>query len=165
MNYIQEEDRNLYLDTPLGPNKLLLNHLSGNEALSQLFSFNLALTANLALMAEPSTAFEKLIGQKISFGVQGGFLGLNARHFDGIAVHVGQVAQYDDFHEYEMTVAPKIWKLTRTYRSRIFQHITVPDILKKIFKGYKVDYQIVGTFEARNWRGTWLWSGGRITSG
>ena len=48
-------------------------------------------------------------------------------------------------------MVPEIWELTRTFRSRIFQHITVPDILKTVFDGYDVDYQFVGTFEERNY--------------
>jgi type VI secretion system secreted protein VgrG len=147
MSYIQQDDRNLYLDTPVGENVLLLNHFTGHEALSQLFSFD------LALLATPSTkvAFEKLVGQQISFGILGGFLGLDTRHFDGIAIQVAQGTTLDDFTQYEITVVPKIWKLTRTIRSFIFQHTTVPDILKTVFDGYDVDFQIVGDFEERNY--------------
>lgn len=147
MSYIQQEDRNLYLDTPVGENVLLLNHFTGHEAISQLFSFD------LSVLATPTTkiAFEKLIGQQVSFGILGGFLGLDTRHFDGIAVQVAQGVTLDDFTQYEITVVPKIWKLTRTIRSFIFQHTTVPDILKTIFSGYDVDYQIVGDFEERNY--------------
>jgi len=147
MGFIQQEDRNLYLDTPLGDNQLLLNRFSGHEAISELFSFR------LALLAEPSTdvAFEKLIGQQVSFGVLGGLLGLGNRNFDGIAVQVAQGARLDDFYEYEITVAPTVWSLTQRFRSRIFQHISVPEILKQVFEGYDVNYQLVGTFEARNY--------------
>lgn len=147
MGFIQQEDRNLYLDTPLGPNQLLLNHIKGQEAISRLFSFHLAVLAT----DSTNVAFEKLVGQQVSFGVLGGMLGMGNRDFDGIAIQVAQGARLDDFYSYEITVAPKIWKLTRTFRSRIFQHITVPDILKKIFEGYDVDYQIVGDFEERNY--------------
>lgn len=115
MSYIQQDDRHLYLDTPVGENLLLLNHFTGHEALSQLFSFH------LALLATPATkvAFEKLIGQQVSFGILGGFLGLDTRHFDGIAIHVAQGATLNEFTQYEITVVPEIWELTRTFRSRI----------------------------------------------
>ena len=147
MSYIQEEDRNLYLETPVGENLLLLNHFTGHEAVSQLFSFD------LAVLATPSTkvAFEKLIGQQVSFGILGGFLGLDTRHFDGIAIQVAQGVALDDFTHYEITVVPRIWELTRTVQSRIFQHLTVPQILEIVFLGYIVDFQIVGTFEERNY--------------
>ncbi len=117
------------------------------KQLSQLFSFH------LTVLATPKTKveFEKLIGQQVSFGILGGFLGLNTRHFSGVAVHVAQGATLDDFTQYEITVVPRIWELTRTVRSRIFQHLTVPDILKIVFLGYNVDFQIVGTFEERNY--------------
>jgi type VI secretion system secreted protein VgrG len=147
MDYVQKEDRNLYLVTPLDENVLLLNDFNGHEALSQLFSFH------LTLLAKPKTKieFEKLLFGPISFGTLGGFLGAGDRHFSGVAVHVAQGATLDDFTHYEITVAPDVFEMTRWFRSRIFQHKSVPEILKLLFAGYNVEYQITGTFEKRNY--------------
>ena len=44
-----------------------------------------------------------------------------------------------------------MWLLTKRTQSRIFQHVSVPDILKKVFEGFEVAYQIQGTFEPRDY--------------
>ena len=81
-----EANRYLYLTTPLGDDKLLLHGFKGREAMSQLFSFE------LDLWAENTTAvdFDKLIGQKVSFGVQGADPAQVPRHFNGIVVEMSQ---------------------------------------------------------------------------
>jgi type VI secretion system secreted protein VgrG len=144
-----EANRYLYLTTPLGDDKLLLQGFSGHEALNQLFSFHLSLLADNAT----SVDFDKLIGQKVGFGIQGEQK-QDPRHFNGIVIELSQGARDRFFTQYHMTVAPEVWKLTRKFRSRIFQHITVPDILKEIFAGYDVAYETQDTpipFEQREY--------------
>ena len=86
MSYIQQDDRHLYLDTPVGENLLLLNHFTGHEAFQPVILFPSCPAGD----AGHKVAFEKLIGQHVSFGILGGFLGLDTRDFDGIAIHVAQ---------------------------------------------------------------------------
>src|SRR5437588_127803 len=43
------------------------------------------------------------------------------------------------------------WLLTKRAQSRIFQHQSVPDILKKVLTGVDVAYEIQGTFEPRDY--------------
>jgi type VI secretion system secreted protein VgrG len=142
-----EGNRYLYLTTPAGPDKLLLHGFTGQEALNQLFEFE------LKLLADNSTTidFDKLIGQKISFGVQGTDPRLEPRHFHGIAIEFSQGARDREFTEYKMTIVPEVWKLTRKFRSRIFQHMTVPDLLKKLFEGFDVAYELQGKYEPREY--------------
>lgn len=147
MAYI-EANRYLFLTTPLGADKLLLERFDGQEGLSQLFRFE------LDMLAENSTSvdFEKLIGQKVSFGV----LGVDPqqptpRYFSGIVIEFSQGARDVELTSYRATIVPEIWKLTRKFRSRIFQHISVPDLLKIIFADYKPSWKIQGTFEAREY--------------
>ena len=52
-----------------------------------------------------------------------------------------------------MTVVPDIWRLAQIFRSRIFQHVNIPDILKTFFTGFDVAYEIQGTFETARIRG------------
>src|SRR5436309_8152537 len=49
-----------------------------------------------------------------------------------------------------MELVPEFWLLTRSAQSRIFQHISVPDILKKVLTGLNVDFQVRGTFHPRD---------------
>ena len=57
----------------------------------------------------------------------------------------------ENFTYYNLEVVPQLWLLDRKLRSRTFQHITVPDILKEVFTGLDVDDQIQGTFEQREY--------------
>ncbi|HRH46473.1 MAG TPA: type VI secretion system tip protein TssI/VgrG, partial [Pyrinomonadaceae bacterium] len=45
---------------------------------------------------------------------------------------------------------PHVWILTQNVQSRIFQHQTVPDILRKVFADFEVSYEIQGDFKPRN---------------
>src|SRR5436305_13736632 len=47
---------------------------------------------------------------------------------------------------YSMKVAPEIWKLSCKYQSRIFQHITIPDLLKRLIAGFDMAVELHGTF-------------------
>src|SRR5262245_8383123 len=50
-----------------------------------------------------------------------------------------------------MEVVPQVWLLSRVVQSRIFQQISVPDILKKVLKGLKTRFDVKGKFEQRDY--------------
>jgi type VI secretion system secreted protein VgrG len=139
-----QTSRPLAVTTPLGPDKLLLVGFSGQEALSQLFTFF------LDCMAENKTEvpFDKLLGQPI--GVRLELPGGKQRFFAGICSRVSQGESTQTFTDYRLEVVPALWLLTRRAQSRIFQHKNVPDILKEVLKGLDVSYQIQGTFHPRD---------------
>src|ERR1700689_1104448 len=107
----QEGNRYLYLETPLGDSKLLLQSFTGNEGVSRLFDFQLELLADNATTID----FGQLIGQKVSFGVLGAESRFIARDFNGIVVELMQGIRDQEFTAYRMRVAPDIWKLTRKF--------------------------------------------------
>src|SRR5579864_1259217 len=119
-----EADRPLTVTTPLGKDDLLLIGFNGQEAISQLFEFQ------LELIAENDTVipFEKLLGQKVTIHVA--MPGGKQRHFSGICSSVAQGERDTTFTDYRMEVVPQFWFLTKRAQSRIFQQMTVPDILK-----------------------------------
>ena len=129
--YVQA-DRPLTVSTPLGQDDLLLVGLTGHEAISQLFQFT------LELIAENTTniRFEDLLGQKI--GAHLTLLNGKQRHFSGICKSVGQGFRDHVFTTYRMEVVPQLWLLSRRAQSRIFQHATVPDILRQVLAGLDV---------------------------
>src|SRR5262249_47036455 len=71
------------------------------------------------------------------------------RYFNGICSRVSQGARDPIFTAYRMEMVPETWLLTRTAQSRIFQHKTVPDILKEVLDGFDVEFQLQGKFEPR----------------
>src|SRR6185369_932631 len=127
MAYRQGE-RFLYLDTPLGEDKLLLQSFQGQEGLSQLFDFQLELLAENATTVD----FDKLIGKRVSFGIVGAESRLEARHFHGLVSEFSQGERDREFTSYRMRVVPDLWMTTLRHQSRIFQRLSVPDILKQV---------------------------------
>jgi type VI secretion system secreted protein VgrG len=129
----------------MGGDVLLLVGLRGEEGISQLFHFN------FKLLAENSTdvAFEKLLGQRTTATVR--TLAGESRYFSGIVSRVSQGQRDQTFTEYRLEVVPQLWLLTRRKQSRIFQYLSVPDILKKVLAGLDVSFELQGTFHPREY--------------
>ena len=135
MSSATQKKRLISITTPLGSDVLLLNQLSGTEGLSQLFRFDLALLSE----KKHDIDLNKIVGQAVTVRLQlqaGG-----ERYFNGVVssfaqTAVGRAASDETFSSYRATVVPWLWLLTRTANCRIFQDMTVPDIIKKIFGEY-----------------------------
>jgi type VI secretion system secreted protein VgrG len=140
-----QENRLLFVETPLGPNKLLLESYTGHEAISELFSFQLEL-----LSEDPRIDFASLLGNKISFGVNGAD-GERKRFIEGIVTAFSQLPSRERVAHYRAIVSPSVWKLTRKRRSRIFQQQSVPDTLKKVLTGFDVDYKLQRDYKPREY--------------
>jgi type VI secretion system secreted protein VgrG len=143
----KQAGRPLTITTPLGPDKLLIRGLRGREAVSQLFRYELDLIADNKL----NVPFDQLLGKTVTAHIdlsKGG-----KRHISGQCVRMIQGfkdPRNETFIEYRMEIVPKLWFLTRKAQSRIFQHMTVPDILKKVLTGLDVSYEIQGNFQPRD---------------
>lgn len=136
--------RPIAVTTGLGPDKLLAVGFSGNEGISQLFQFQVECIADLAT----DVAFDKILGQKVSVRVE-----LNdkkERFFHGICSRISQGNADTEFKSFRLEVVPQFWLLTRRAQSRIFQHLNVPDILKKVLEGIDVAFELQGNYEKRD---------------
>ncbi|MBL8864510.1 MAG: type VI secretion system tip protein VgrG [Gemmataceae bacterium] len=136
--------RPLQISTPLGKDALLAVGFYGSEGISQLFQF----TVDVKAARTTAVPFDKLMGQPISLELE--MPKKQKRWFHGVCVRAVQAESDADFTDYQLELVPQFWLLTKRATSRIFQHITVPDILKKVFAGMDVEYQISGTFEKRD---------------
>ena len=127
------ENRLIAIETPLGPDVLLLREFSGTESVSRLFSYRLTL-----LSENHRIAFADIIGKNVTLSIQ-----LNSgekRFINGIVASFSQSGsgteriETSTFSQYSATLVPWPWLLTRTSDIRIFQELSVPDIIKKIFQ-------------------------------
>jgi type VI secretion system secreted protein VgrG len=144
-----QTNRPLSVITPLASDTLLLVGFSGHEGISELFHFHLELVAETKKLDQ--IAFDKLLGQPITVNLRLGD-GKTSRHISAICSRFTQGESDEDFSEFRMELVPRFWLWTKRAQSRIFQHETVPDILKKVLKGLEVDYSgIQGTFEKRDY--------------
>lgn len=140
----KQADRPLSIKTDLGEDTLLLLGIGGEEAISQLFRYQLDLIAE----NDTEILFDKLLGQKVHVRLM--LPNDRERFFSGICSRISQGARDDVFTEYRIEMVPQFWLLTRRKQSRIFQHLSVPDILKEVLKGLDVKFEIQGTFHPRD---------------
>jgi type VI secretion system secreted protein VgrG len=138
-------DRELTISTPLGKDMLLITALRGSEAISELFSFHLELLAELSTKIQ----FEKVVGQKAT--VEMCLPTGEKRYFDGIIKRLSQGKRDKDFVHYRAELVPKLWLLTKEVRCRIFQQMTVPDMLNKVLTGLNVSYELSAHYYPRDY--------------
>lgn len=146
---LTQDGRPLRIDTPLGPKAFLLTDLDGEEGLSRLYEFHLHV---VALSSRP-VAFDSLLGQPVTALVE--LIDGDVRHISGIVCRVSQGGESvgpegDKLTSYRLDLVPELWLLTRRTRSRIFQQMSVPDILRKVLDGLNVAFEIQGAFKPRN---------------
>jgi type VI secretion system secreted protein VgrG len=146
MTPVATKSRFWSVDTPLGGEHfLLLVGFAGHEGISQLFQFQVDLVAS----NNKEVPFEKLLGQKVRIGL---VMGNNQkRYFHGICSRISQGVRDATVTAYRMEVVPECWLLTRRSQSRIFQHLSVPEILKEVLTGIDVAFEIQGTFQPRDY--------------
>jgi type VI secretion system secreted protein VgrG len=140
-----QDNRPMAVTTPLGKDVLLLRRFAGHEAMSRLFSFELDLLSEVA----PAIDFDAVLGKPVTISVKHGG---HTRFFNGIVSRFAQGPNEGSFAVYRAEVVPSLWLLTRTADCRIFQKMTVPDIITKVFKGFGFSdfkLQLQGTFEPR----------------
>lgn len=131
MSYTQD-NRLIAIDTPLGKDALLLSGFHGMEGLSTPFSFELEL-----LSENHSIPFKDIIGKNVSVSIV--LAKGEKRYFHGLISRFSQGRGSSDegrglrLAYYTATMVPWFWLLTRTADSRIFQNLSVPQIIEKIF--------------------------------
>ena len=148
---LKQKNRQLLIDTPLGEDFLLLKEFSASETISELFSFQLKLVhEEIAVNLKPTVVDPKsLLGQSVNITVK--IPDGTSRFFNGVVSHWRQGNRDTRFTYYQAIVVPKVWMLTQKYQSRIFQRLTVPQILKKVFAGFSVKQELVGVFNRREY--------------
>ncbi len=146
-----QDNRLLAIYTSLGKDFLLINRITASEGLSQLFSFDVEL-----LHEEESPGFEatvvdptQIIGTAVTISIdqRDGTI----RELTGIVNRFSQGTRDTRFSYYYAKIVPHVWILTQKSESRIFQNISVPDILRKVFEGFEVTWQIQGVTNKRNY--------------
>ena len=139
--------RRLKVTTPLGDDVLILSGFSGREAISQPFFFQLECVAENANTKK--VVFDSLLGQSITVEID--LPGGAKRHINGICLRVAQGARDATFTRHLLDLVPQVLLLSRKTQSRIFQHVSIPDILKQVMEGVDVSWEIKGTFEQRDY--------------
>lgn len=142
-----QEQRPLALKTPLGEDKLLLAAMRGTEELGRLYTYELDLRSS-----DESIKLESVLGQR--FTVRLNLHDGSTRFFDGFVSRFSHTGHKGGYATYRAILHPWLWFLTRHSDCRIFQEMTVPDIIKQVFKdiGFTdVDDKLLGSYRTRNY--------------
>ncbi|MBX3623951.1 MAG: type VI secretion system tip protein VgrG [Rhizobacter sp.] len=118
------------LSSPLPPADLLFESMSTTGGLSSLEDMQLNLLSEKADL-KPAD----LLGKPVTVNVM---LADGKRHLNGYVTRFAMGGHQGRYYRYHATVRPWLWFLTRTSDCRIFQDMTVPDIVKKIFEDHRV---------------------------
>lgn len=127
---LRQATRPLNIATTLGDDEIQLLGFAGQEELSRLFEFQLeVISFNSGIKAE------LIVGQNLTFSTdraEG-----EPRFFNGYVSRFRAGNENDNGHRhYFLTVVPWFWFLTQTIDCRIFQEVSVVQIVEEIFRDH-----------------------------
>jgi len=73
------------------------------------------------------------------------------RYFTGIFNTFSLIARNGYYSVYKATIVPNIWRMTKNFRSRIFQQMTVPEIIRSVLEGFDFRMGLTGSYQKRNY--------------
>ena len=130
------------ITTPLGDD-LLFHGMHAREELSRQFDYQLDL-----LSLKPDVDVDKILGKNVTVKVA--LPDDSTRYFNGFVTRFSQGARYGRYTRYSAAVRSWLWFLTRTTDCRIFQDMTVPDIVKKVFADHPTAdfaFELTGSYK------------------
>jgi type VI secretion system secreted protein VgrG len=124
------------LSTTLGADALQFLSMSATEELGRLFSFDV-----LALSTDHDIAPTSLLGTKATVTIELG--DGQERHFNGLVCGFAAEGVHARAHyRYRLVLRPWLWLATRRADTRIFQHLSVVDIIKQVFEPFTPDFEL-----------------------
>lgn len=145
----KQENRPLQIITPLGEDALFVTGFQGDEAISTVFCY----AVDLAADGGAAVQFERLLGQNVTLSLR--LSSGEIRYFNGLVNRLVQggedYAGSTTFKHYRVDIVPELWLLTKRVQFRIFQQLSVPDILSHVLNGLAVEFDLTGHYPRRNY--------------
>jgi len=136
----------MQLTTALGAGVLNFKSMSALEEMSRPFEFQIiAVAEDQAIATDDLLGTPAAVSVEVAEGAQ--------RWFHGLVTSVGLEGVEGRLFSYRLTVRPALWLLTRSANLRIFQDLSVPDILQQIFDTYpgNVVNELSATYNPRTY--------------
>lgn len=134
----------LQLSFACGESSLSVRHFAVHEAISSLFMVNV-----VARSESSSIDLEPIIGQTASLKVISGWayarLG-GTRVWSGVVSSIEQVqgvqqgGQGRELSTYTLRIVPKLWLCTQRRNYKIFQHLSIPDIVDQVLGQWDIEH-------------------------
>jgi type VI secretion system secreted protein VgrG len=116
--------------TPLGED-LLFHRMSAHEELGRLSEFEIDLLSD-----KSDIKFADVLAKSVTVNLE--LANKATRYYNGFVTRFSQTGMRGRYYQYHASVRPWLWFLTRTSDCRIFQKMTVPDIIKKVFQDHTI---------------------------
>jgi type VI secretion system secreted protein VgrG len=158
-----QEDRLLKIKTALGETELLLEKFSGTEALSAPFEFRISMlstdfSVNLKALLRTNVTVTIYLADGTERYFNAVFRSItHAKEGDDVTAvrdNMGVSNPARDLAVYDAVLAPQVWFLSLDADCKIFQSMSVPDIVGKVLKDHGIsDYQFRthGSYPARDY--------------
>ena len=124
---------------------LSVRRFAVREAISGLFEVTI-----LARSPLDEIDLEGIVNQGAGFALNSGVIHLTTsiRVWTGICNHMELVhAEPTGLSTYSLTIVPALWRTTLRRNSRIFQHLTIPDIVLKVLAEWQIEPELRLTAE------------------
>jgi type VI secretion system secreted protein VgrG len=117
------------IDTPLGAD-VRFHAMGGIEGLSRPFAYEIDVVSDRS-----DIVASELLGQSVTVNLSVGDDDGDVRHWNGRVTALQYIDTSDDGDSrYRLTVRPWLWQLTRSADCRVFQQMSVPEIVTQIFQ-------------------------------
>jgi type VI secretion system secreted protein VgrG len=130
----------LELSFASGDHGLSVRRFTAHEAVSTLFAVTV-----WARSPDASIDLESLVGQEASLHAVSGYAnaaGTGVRRWSGIVDFAEQVqAEAAGLSTYRIRIVPRLWLLTQRRGNRIYQHLTIPEIIDKLLAEWGIDHR------------------------
>lgn len=140
------DERVTTVRTPLGGDTLVFTHLTGSDEISHCFTFTIGFVST-----DTDIDPLKMLGGALSVQAESGE---NQRWFSGLVSAFRLVRIEERLAYYEATVNPWLWFLGNTTDCRIFQNMSVVEIIEDIFSKYSVakfEKRLQGSYAPREY--------------
>lgn len=138
--------RQATVTTPLG-DKLLFHRMTGREELGRLSYYDVELFSKTDDV-NPNALLGDLM--TVNVALPSG----DVRYFQGYVSRFARVGWAHDHVVHRATLRPWLWLLTRRVNCRIFQNLSVPEVIEKVFGDYgfaDFEAKLTGTYPVREY--------------
>jgi type VI secretion system secreted protein VgrG len=129
---LTQTGRLIQITTPLGDDVVVPRSFDGFEGISRLYEYRIELASeNSAISAQD------IVGKRVTLSILQSDM-QTERYFDGFVSHFAKLPRQPNqrYYAYEIKIVPWTWFLTRTTNCRIFQEMTVPQVIEQIFQDF-----------------------------
>ncbi len=140
MSSVSQEQRLLRVETPLGDDAFILSNFNGTEGISELFSFSLSLLSHTQ-----NIQAKDIVGHTITVKINSGQTDKPPRLFNGFVNHmVARGMTGEGLRQYQISIVPSLWLLTKSEHNRIFQNLNSIDIIQQVLADFssEIDFEL-----------------------